>query len=54
MINKTPLFSTLDKLPKNLTVDHLIFIEKVQKGLVDSEMILQKLKMNQNNYCLNG
>ncbi len=44
MINKTPLFSTLDKLPKNLTVDHLIFIEKVQKGLVDSENDFTKTK----------
>jgi len=48
MINKTPLFSTLDKLPENLTVDqvidHLIFIEKVQKGLSDSEKCFTKTK----------
>ena len=44
MINKTPLYSTLDKLPKNLTVDHLFFIEKVQKGLADSENGLVKNK----------
>lgn len=40
MITKTQLINTLDKLPENLTVDqvidHLIFIEKVQKGLDDS------------------
>ena len=33
--------NSLEKLPENLTidqvVDHLIFIEKVQKGLDDSE-----------------
>jgi hypothetical protein len=41
MITKTQLINTLDKLPENLTVDqlidHLIFIEKVQNGLEDSE-----------------
>lgn len=40
MISKTQLISTLDKLPENLTVDqlidHIIFVEKVQKGLSDS------------------
>lgn len=41
MITKTHLLSTFDKLPENLTIDqvidHLIFVEKVQKGLEDSE-----------------
>ena len=41
MITKTQLISTLEKLPENLTIDqvidHVIFIEKVQKGLEDSE-----------------
>jgi hypothetical protein len=41
MITKTQLISTLEKLPENLTIDqvidHIIFIEKVQKGLDDSE-----------------
>jgi predicted transcriptional regulator len=41
MISKTHLLSTFDKLPENLTVDqvidHIIFVEKVQKGLEDSE-----------------
>jgi len=36
MITKTHLISTLEKLPENL-IDHIIFIEKVQKGLEDSE-----------------
>ncbi len=40
MITKTQIINSLDKLPENLTidqvVDHLIFIEKVQKGLEDS------------------
>ncbi|MFZ4799848.1 MAG: hypothetical protein ACOYMA_20315 [Bacteroidia bacterium] len=48
MITKTHLISTLDNLPENLTVDqvidHLIFIEKVQKGLADSEKGLVKTK----------
>lgn len=48
MSTKTHLNSTLDKLPENLTVDqiidHLIFIEKVQKGLADSEKGLVKTK----------
>ena len=41
MITKTQLISTLDKLPENLTIDqvidHIIFVEKVQKGISDSE-----------------
>lgn len=41
MITKTQLINTLEKLPENLTIDqvidHVIFIEKVQKGLEDSE-----------------
>jgi len=41
MITKTRLLSTFDKLPENLTIDqvidHIIFVEKVQKGLEDSE-----------------
>jgi hypothetical protein len=41
MITKTQIINSLDKLPENLTidqvVDHLIFIEKVQKGIHDSQ-----------------
>jgi predicted transcriptional regulator len=41
MITKTQLKDTIDSLPENLTIDqvidHLVFIEKVQKGLKDSE-----------------
>jgi hypothetical protein len=41
MITKTYLLSTFEKLPENLTIDqvidHIIFVEKVQKGLEDSE-----------------
>jgi predicted transcriptional regulator len=41
MITKTHLISTFDKLPEHLTIDqvidHIIFVEKVQKGLEDSE-----------------
>ncbi len=41
MITKTQLINTLDKLPENLTIDqvidHIIFVEKVQKGISDSE-----------------
>jgi len=37
MITKAQSISSLDKLPENLTidqvVDHIIFVEKVQKGL---------------------
>ena len=40
MITKTQLIDTLGKLPENLTIDqvidHIIFVEKVQKGLADS------------------
>ena len=40
MITKTHLLNTFEKLPENLTIDqvidHLIFIEKVQKGINDS------------------
>ena len=40
MITKAQIIDSLDKLPENLTidqiVDHLIFIEKIQKGLNDS------------------
>lgn len=40
MITKTQLISSLDTLPENLTIDqvidHLLFVEKVQKGLSDS------------------
>lgn len=40
MITKTQIINSLDKLPEKLTidqvVDHLIFIEKVQKGMDDS------------------
>ena len=39
MITKTQLINSLSKIPENLTVDqvidHLIFREKVQKGLDD-------------------
>lgn len=41
MITKSQLISTIDSLPENLTidqvVDHLVFLEKVQKGLKDSQ-----------------
>ncbi len=40
MITKTQIIDTLNLLPEKLTIDqlieHLIFIEKVQKGLDDS------------------
>ena len=40
MISKTQLISSMDKLPENLTIDqvidHIIFVEKIQKGLSDS------------------
>ncbi|TAG99877.1 MAG: hypothetical protein EAZ15_10310 [Sphingobacteriales bacterium] len=40
MITKTQLISSLDILPDNLTIeqviDHLVFVDKVQKGLDDS------------------
>jgi len=40
MITKTQLINTLDKLPEDLTIDqlidHIIFVEKVQRGIADS------------------
>lgn len=40
MITKTQLINSLDKLPESLTIDqvidHLMFIDKIQKGLDDS------------------
>lgn len=40
MITKTQLIDSLNKLPENLSIDqvidHIIFVEKVQKGLADS------------------
>jgi hypothetical protein len=40
MITKTQLLLTIESLPENLTVDqvidHLVFLEKVQKGQKDS------------------
>jgi hypothetical protein len=40
-VTKTHLISTFEKLPENLTIDqvidHRIFVEKVQKGLENSE-----------------
>jgi hypothetical protein len=41
MLTKTELINSLESLPENLTVDqvidHIVFVEKVQKGLEDSE-----------------
>ena len=41
MISKAQLISIIDNLPENLTVDqiieHIIFVEKVQNRLDDSE-----------------
>ena len=41
MITKTQLINSFDKLPDNLTIDqvidHIVFVEKVQKGLNDSQ-----------------
>lgn len=41
MITKTQLINTLDNLPENISIDqiidHLIFIEKIQKGMEDSK-----------------
>jgi predicted transcriptional regulator len=41
MITKTKLISSFDNLPENLTIDqvidHIILVEKVQKGISDSE-----------------
>jgi hypothetical protein len=40
MLTKTELINSLESLPENLTVDevidHIVFVEKVQKGLEDS------------------
>ena len=57
MITKAQLINTLDNLPDNLTIDqvieHIIFVEKVQKGLSDSNngnvysMEEAKQKLNQ-------
>jgi len=41
MITKTLIINSLAKLPEDLSIDqvieHLIFIEKIQKGVEDSE-----------------
>jgi hypothetical protein len=41
MITKTQLINTIESLPDNLTInqviDHLVFLEKVEKGLKDSQ-----------------
>ncbi|MBE9469054.1 MAG: hypothetical protein IMY72_12145 [Bacteroidetes bacterium] len=41
MITKTQIKNSLDSLPENVSIDelidHLIFIEKVQKGIDDSK-----------------
>ncbi len=41
MITKTKLISILDNLPENFSIDqlidHIIFVEKVQKGLEDTK-----------------
>jgi predicted transcriptional regulator len=41
MITKTQIKNTLDSLPENITIEqvieHLIFMDKVQKGMEDSE-----------------
>ncbi len=48
MITKTQLINSLDVLPENLTldqvIDHILFVEKVQKGLADSEKGLVSTK----------
>jgi len=40
MITKTQIINSLNNLPENLTIDqvidHLVLIEKIQKGLEDS------------------
>jgi hypothetical protein len=40
MITKTQLKNAIESLPENMTIDqvidHLLFIEKVQKGIGDS------------------
>jgi hypothetical protein len=41
MLTKTQIINSLNNLPENLTIDqvidHLVLIEKIQKGLEDSE-----------------
>ncbi len=41
MITKKKLISILDNLPENFSIDqlidHMIFVEKVQKGMEDAE-----------------
>ena len=41
MITKSQIITALDKLPERMSIDqlvnHLIFVEKVQKGRRDSE-----------------
>lgn len=41
MITKTQLLSTLETMPENLAIDEvidrIIFLEKVQKGIEDSQ-----------------
>ena len=41
MITKTQIINSLDNLPENITIDQiidrLIYIEKIQKGIEDSE-----------------
>jgi hypothetical protein len=41
MLTKTQIRNTLDSLPENVTVEqiieHLIFLDKVNKGLSDSD-----------------
>jgi len=48
MITKAHLISSLNKSPENLSfdelIDHLIFVEKVEKGLSDVENGLVKSK----------
>ena len=41
MITKTQIIDSLSNLPENLTIDqvidHLVVVEKIQKGLEDTE-----------------
>jgi len=41
MITKSQIITALDKLPESMSIDqlidHLVFVEKVQKGLKDSK-----------------
>lgn len=52
MITKTQIIHSLEKLPESLTVDqmidHLIFLEKIQKGIDDSKKgsLSRKLKQS--------